>query len=441
MIDEDKLILNRIFPNISTLGSYNYLTQTVMIDSLDFDKIIHFKDSFNGEIKGSYSFYQFFQKTVPLIVHETTHWIDSVSTIWGMQFLYKLYKTYDIEDYREFLKGNADLQEFGKLLFEIRRHDYFKLHSKVKNSFPWRYQFQYLYPSDKFIIPIISFLTKDMEKIARVPISLTSLLESSAMAQELAVALSFLDILEGSDLIVERKDFIRKQVEALYTPELTEYSVAVHLVANSIHNDDILEAFRVCAVLIRLILNFPTKYFEKISLENIKNKYRFIDSGNCDNYYRTLREGKDRALLFFIISQLLSDVEIKSFQQDHIENAIKEIFEMICIAINDDFIKAVDDEMSTYQEYLLGYNYFPIEEISKAGYSNHQSIGIFGKTVYDFTSLITPTIILADNTEIDFFKNSLEKFQLRHAEHLIKAELGLLKYYEFIENQIKGNHQ
>jgi hypothetical protein len=152
-----------------------------------------------------------------------------------------------------------------------------------------------------------------------------------------------------------------------------------------------------------------------------------------------LRERQDRALLFFIVSQLLSEVEIKSFQQNEIEIAVEEIFEMIGIAINHDFIKAVDDEMLTYQEYLLGYDYLPIEEISKAGYSNHQSIGIFGQTMYDFDNLITPTIILADNTEMNFFKNPLEKFQLSHAEHLMKAELGLLKYYELIENQIKDN--
>lgn len=72
-----ELVINRFFPNVSTLAYYDFLDQVININSLDLDRL---------ELITSYSNYEKAKAILPLCQHEYTHWLDNTSTLWGIKF-------------------------------------------------------------------------------------------------------------------------------------------------------------------------------------------------------------------------------------------------------------------------------------------------------------------------------------------------------------------
>ena len=68
----------RAFPNLSTLGSYDPFSQTVHLNSVSPDE---FHAAFKGGDIGAR------RRVVPLLFHELTHWVDHITTLWGIEYL------------------------------------------------------------------------------------------------------------------------------------------------------------------------------------------------------------------------------------------------------------------------------------------------------------------------------------------------------------------
>lgn len=424
-------LYKKYFPNTSTNGYYDFLNQTVTLNSWDFIKL--------QALKGQ-SEYLKTHKIMPLCQHEYTHWLDSTSTLWGIKFLYDLYKTYDIEDYKEFLKGNDNFNKLFNSMLEIRKHNFFtcsQSYDEITNTIPWKYKYKYNIIENKYILPMVYFLNKDdYSKICHVPISLVSILEAAATAQELEMKMRLIvGFLHDGEKIVEAKSLERSIVKQLYEPLLTEYSVAVHIVSNSLQVKDILDAYSVCSVLCRFVLNFPDEYFEKISLENNIGSIEFITEQTLPLIYNTLKE-KDISLLFFLIAQKLKDYPILKFDNETIQNSIISVLATFSIEINEKFFKSVTEEYLRHYTYFNSYDYLPIEEITKAGYENFDKLGVFGQRFYNFHDLITPQALLGDDTESFFFRNYINSFSQRtHAEHLIDVKYAINQTIDFLTSE------
>lgn len=423
MVRFNSLGIERFFPNTSTLAYYDFLDQVININSLDLDKLEAIKARSN------------FEKTkaiLPLCQHEYTHWLDNTSTLWGIKFLNTLYKTYDIEDCKVFLNGNNDFNNLQQSIFKLREHHInTSLNDNHENTIPWRYQYEYKVVNNHLKM-IVNFLDSTYTRICSVPLTILSILESSAIGQELNMSMRLVfGLLDKGENIVEAKVFERELVQQIYNKNLTEYSVAVHIIANSIQTSDILFAYNICSVLGRFILNFPTKYFEKISLYSSISDLNFLTIENYELFEKSIHE-QDLSLLYYIIAS-----KMKNHKIDNNDNSIKEAIKSICITLSVDvdhiFESAVEDEFKNYYDYFKTYDYEPIELLVEAGFNNFKSIGIYGQSFYDFHTLETPKALLGDDSECPCFKTVIQKFSPRiQKEHLYDASHATISTFNIL---------
>ena len=72
-----------MFPNQTTLGSYDYFSQSVRLHNVRPDHL----DALNGEAFGSLAAAQGLKKFVPVSQHEYAHWMDMNCTLYGLRVL------------------------------------------------------------------------------------------------------------------------------------------------------------------------------------------------------------------------------------------------------------------------------------------------------------------------------------------------------------------
>ena len=72
----------KVFPNLSDLAAYEPISQT-----------IHLYGVSNGEFNAAVEQkgYAAKKKVLPLLHHELTHWTDHITTLWGIEYLIKLF--------------------------------------------------------------------------------------------------------------------------------------------------------------------------------------------------------------------------------------------------------------------------------------------------------------------------------------------------------------
>lgn len=256
-------------------GSYHFGTATVSFESLglsDIKKIAKFREVLAKRKKLSGAQYEALAKVMALAAHEYTHFIDSTSTVWGMKLLSNMNAAYSCSDeYQSDVTTFWQAKRFHDFLRSIALPRYYTTKSGAQNTRPWGAMITGGQIFDKegrtTQRPVIfqRFLNAAGEDLVRSPISSLSILEASAMAQEVSMRAGLVASIEGDYGLVESKDFSRRLADYLYTPDLTEYSVCVHLVANRLGTTDIGIAFSVTAVLSRICLNITDGEFERLA--------------------------------------------------------------------------------------------------------------------------------------------------------------------------------
>ena len=421
------LDLARYLPNTSILAYYDFLGQIINLNSFD---LARFKQS---KFQNNYTK---MSSLLPLCQHEYTHWLDNTSTLWGINFLNTLYKTYDIEDFREFLNGNQDFINLNNTILNMRDHHYnIKKFDITDNPIPWKYQYIVQVVEDDYIKIIVNFLNKNThEIICSVPMSVLSILETSAIAQELGMRITLImTMLKDGEEIVESKLFEKEIIKQIYNPSLTEYSVAVHIVANAIQVEDIMVAYTISSILSRFVLNFPAKYFNEISLSNSIEELNFLSLQNIQLFENTLKK-KDISLLFFLIANKLKFN--KNYDEKSIQQSIINVLDSFGIQIDEIFIKTVEQDYQNKYEYFTTYNYQPIEDIMEAGYENFKKIGIFGQRFYNFQELKTPKALLGDDSEFPCFTNFIKTFSPKqHKSHLLDVTHAVETTFEIMHGK------
>ena len=276
-------MFNKIFQT-DVAGQFNFETLSIELTSISKEFIFHnndllasAKEKFINTQPLSFDEYECLSKILPVYFHEYTHFIDTTSTLWGFNFLslmndaYSTNKIYGIYAEGDLLKA----KKFYQYVKSIKYSSYYtEIKTDCANTFPWRYRpsmglrFNEAGQISDYPILFMRFLNYENEFLVRSPVSIVSILEVSALSQDILTQLNLIACLNEEEQLIERRLYLQKLESMLiYNPKYTEYSVCAHIVSTHFNESSIIKTFQSCAILSRMVLNFPKKAFIKISID------------------------------------------------------------------------------------------------------------------------------------------------------------------------------
>lgn len=273
-------ILSSSSSEYTTEASFDFYTTIVSLDVVsnkDIDWLITFSKENVGVSEGSLDldYYKKAVKIMSLAIHEYTHYLDCTATVWGFNYISLMRDAYHSNtglypDVKESEYHKAI--NFHRHLRFIRLPSYYTLVKKsVSTSGNWSYlqSVGNRYDANGFVsdhpILFITFLNSDNEVLVRSPMSALSVLECSAMANEVVFKVNAINQLEGSDsLELERNIYNSELSKYLHDSEITEYSVCAHLVSSKLGIEDTYQVFLSCSILCRFVLNATQEVFDHI---------------------------------------------------------------------------------------------------------------------------------------------------------------------------------
>lgn len=259
------------FPSLDTLGYYsplgNYIYLEQYTDENDFAK------AHENPItdRNRYS----------VFVHEYQHYIDHVSTLWGAENVFKIFRAFDAvlkQDEHKFFN-------YRELHLNMKRNyflDYYTENYKIApvgNVRQWKFQITTGTRFDhngkvneEWPIPFVVFKNLDDSRICRVPISTASLLETTATAAEYDFQNYAIGTLEPAFKEIQLSALYQKIEKKLYNPELALYSAAVHVTSAYLQITDRILAYRLSSVFAKIALNIPSSEFKNLIIPKNKDE-------------------------------------------------------------------------------------------------------------------------------------------------------------------------
>ncbi len=427
-------------PNYTAAGSYCFFSQCIQLNTLEYKDFLSFID-----IKKPYDeAYKDILKFGPLLSHEVKHWYDAHSTLWGLKLLKDIYcRRNDL--YEAEMSGiSTKLPHFFRQKELYDRIEYIKLpeyystvNSKANTTKPWKYEFSagIMFskcgkPSDRSVF-FTRFTNADGELIARVPFSLCSLLESSAVAQELngkVRAIAMLD--DPVSKKIESNNLSKSITDELYNENLVEYSVVAHKISNSFDISDVLESYNIAAKLTRLILNLTNDVIILLDPEAMllpkfeafvipyKNALKHIDHG---------------AIFSLFVDALDSQYQSKGTQvsNENLENLLDSMFkEYLGLSCMDIFEKSKVEVKNICTPVNFDLSKEHLNSSLKLGQNLHKQLGLVGSHFINLDDNFIPDFMLGDGTLISQTKPEQKDFEDRY--------LQLNEYFEYLSNFSKA---
>jgi hypothetical protein len=417
------------FAQVDTLGSFDFYTTIIFLDSIRSDDLYELQKDLHYLV-GSNDFseveqftpnqYTQLAKLLPLAAHEYTHFVDATSTLWGLQHLNRMNDAYNSDNRRGGKESTFyKAKEFYDHIRGIRLPNYYTVTSQsALNNRPWQSNItigrifsQQGRPSSRPVL-FSWFSNNQGDPLVRSPISTVSLLEASAMAQEILMHINLIENTDADFKLVEYSAFARRTLDHLYNPEITEYSVCVHTLANRVGCKDIISAFALCAFLTRLVLNFPRSAFDKILKSCQIADILKIPKGH--DFERAIADGikhKDIGILFFLLCNALPKNTHKNPQKmkEALYSAIN------AIGVEYEFVKnEAQNEARILFESMKSSSIKSISTLANAGYDNFKRIG-FDQVGLDFNRINLPPAFLGDSSKLSVFgtvDNMLSKLDL-----------------------------
>jgi len=398
------------FPNLREEGRYEFLTQTIFVNSVEQRHLQALKTNPKDPI--------LIRKIWKVFIHEITHWLDHTSTLWGQNNLVTIYNAFNaFENEKE-----DDLWRIIKLFSESSRNhfaDYYEVNGPAMvnddwSKIPWCYEYScgLQYGSDgkpRLDRPFITtrFSNFDGTLIKRVPMSIASLIETIATAAELQIELPVLTLLKSylkeDEFLIEFNLFQKALSDRIYDPHLTVYSVAAHCLANSIRTKDIVLAYKYSSALASLCLNLPSQAFEQLGTSYIKRLPLEIHEIIAKRASEMIAL-RDRGFAFFVLSQYVPETNFSNIP-DWLENTVKSAGLPPLDTLN----KMIIDEMSKLDQGILDGDLAPrLTKLLGIGRENYAKRGIYGKHEPCYNSLLLntkeltlPPIVLGDDNIFD----------------------------------------
>lgn len=303
-----------IFPNAKTLGLYDPFSQLITLKTVTQDEFKKFKieAGVTPETIKNYSLY----------AHEITHWLDHVSTLWGQKNLVLLYNALNA-------KATNNFDEFWriKLYFDLckseRHFDYYTEIYKnelIRENDLWGHSISVGSSFDKEgkidhdkRIFFAEFFQRDRTKLARIPVTIASILEGRAIHNEFKVRF---DIVNGIEDAFQRKfaenDLNDELFGIAFNPKLILYNAIFHLTASKLSILDSRKLLELIHDLSNVALNMPEVEYKK--LKSIKR-----DEPKLSDVYEKLIQQRDYGFLYYTLAENV----IKPNQKTSIEDILR----------------------------------------------------------------------------------------------------------------------
>jgi hypothetical protein len=256
-----------ILPSANVLGAFCPFAQYIEIYEFSSAEI---DAAFNGGDKRAAV------RVLPLLAHESRHWMDYLSTAWGVRRLVRGFEAmaariennpeefWRIVEYRRLLVADQGAQYYSTVdalnpgqgidrtwRFRMTCGKRFNRYGKMDENCPIFFS-QYRWP--------------DGSNACRIPFSASALLECNAMQFEWAVHDHACNRLDPEDRVVAIGLARDEQLRFLYSPDVATYTTAVHLVANTLKLTEGKTAFQYASALSSIALNLPGEMFNRLRL-------------------------------------------------------------------------------------------------------------------------------------------------------------------------------
>ena len=386
-------------------GYYDFIEQEVHFNNISIEDVkLAQSEAHKGMNPLSLDGYNAITKVIPLMYHELTHWIDHSSTLWGLNLTKRTIETNLIIDKVE--QRGKEIIDFFSFIRNFNYPKYYTyMYPDHTDDSPWQYQYTMgrIYNRDGSMSdrPIIFTRFSDPYDIpvVRVPFSITSVLEVSAMYQEINAKMAFLSHLAENDKIIENKVIQKQMINFLYNKNVAEYSVAAHSVANRLGLSDIYSAFRISSIIARITLNFPTKQFKKISFDY--DRYSEWGEG-VDKIFTNIGQ---RGSLFFLIADNLPE-QVKNLKKDsEIKNEIFKLLQSWGCDNEEKFTTDLDSEVFDLLSEIEKLEPEYCRKIKDIFFENYSICPKWGSK-YNFIKIHNPIMYLSDATEYSGEKKS-----------------------------------
>jgi hypothetical protein len=265
----DKKHIGKLFPNVkSAVASYDPATFIVALNKLSQAEFI----AMRGNPMTAQNIEHF--KTQ---IHEFRHMADHMATLWGQKSLLSYLTALNARlsnDPQQFHLINKYKAIENRLFYaEYYTEEYG--YAPVK-SLEQRWKWQLTtglkldiegHPDEKRPIPMVHFFSPNDESLSRTPISVISLLETNAIAEEIIVHGAYLTTISETERPFHLKFFSDDTLyKLLYNQDLVQYNVAVHVTANVLGMTDIIEGFRISSAVATVVLNLPESVVSDIPI-------------------------------------------------------------------------------------------------------------------------------------------------------------------------------
>lgn len=430
-----------------TEGSFDFYTSIICLEILEesnFSELEkdkrHLKKVKKKTEKLNFMVYQKLKSIYPLAHHEYTHFIDSTSTLWGLNHLKSMNDAYiqDNTNHRTEETLYHKAKSFYDDLRSYKLPDYFtQIIAKSDDKRPWKYRessgqrFSSSGHVTDYPIFFVTFLNSDEELLVRSPISIISILEASATAQELICTLDLISKLSPDAKTGQLRVYSKEMEAQTYNKELTEYSVCAHLVSNYQKCQCITRTFKACALISRLVLNFPKSGFSRIeNNQSLPSLLRVYDTEYIARIYAGLKY-KDHSTLFLIISRMLPLGAIDNIPE--INEGITHVLKQLGLS-REFVLSEARIEANEISEYLKESKIKSIATLAAAGIENFNLIE-WNNSKLPFNKLNLPPAYLGDLSERLLFAdnndNKLKDLNLDDlCDELHKGQKWLEKFNE-----------
>ncbi|OAL78203.1 hypothetical protein [Acinetobacter sp. SFA] len=300
-----------ILSDVDTVATYDFTTLCIDFFELNSNIVERIKNKKSIVLSQNIIELAEIYESHRLINHEYQHFLDATSTLWGVKFLKQMHEAYEVRnipqnlnpEFTEYFKAKL----FYKNFLSIKYPKYYSLqHPEVVIDKNWQLRptigkaFDHQGKPSDFTILFARYFNSKNETFARTPVSLVTLLECSAVIQEIYTTLDYIKLIKDPQVRKIHNDKLDKYfADTLYNRELTEYSSCFHLVANKIRCPFGVKILNICEVLIEISLNCTDEHFDKLTHLKFDTKSTEFN----ENIIKGLKS-RNRGVLFFLLNYI-----------------------------------------------------------------------------------------------------------------------------------------